>query len=74
LKIRLKSEALREKKGWQKEKDETENNNEKKKKNKGTKNVKKKIGIRSEANKEKNNEENNRREFIAYLQENLLLL
>lgn len=51
LKIELKSEALREKKRLQKEKDETENNNERKK-NKDTKNVKKKVRIRREANKE----------------------
>ena len=58
FKIKLKNEALREKKRLQKEKDETENNNERQN-NKDTKNAKKKIRIRSEANKEKNNEENN---------------
>jgi hypothetical protein len=51
LKIKLKNEALREEKGLQKEKDETENNNERKR-YKDTKNVKKKLRIRSEANKE----------------------
>lgn len=44
-KIKLRSEALKEKKRLQKEKEETENNNERK--NKDMKNVKKKIRIRS---------------------------
>jgi hypothetical protein len=51
LKIKLKNEASREKKGLQKEKYETENNNERKR-YKDTKNMKKKLRIRSEANKE----------------------
>jgi hypothetical protein len=60
-KIKLKSEELRQKKRLQMEKDETNNN--KRKKNKDTKNVKKKIRLRSDVNNEKNNEENNRKEL-----------